>query len=327
MNGKEAGLKAISNEQGIIFATAMDQRGSVGKMMQSFNSDIEVEPSLKLFKQIISEELGQHSDSLLLDPEYGWEGAEVLHSQTGLIMAYEKTGYDATEKGRLPNLVDYWAIQDLKKKNVSAVKLLVYYDHEEEASINRIKQALIKRTGDECRQNDMLFILEPVSYSHEGFDSKGPDFAKRKPAIIDYFMEEFSKPEYGVDLLKVEVPVSIFHIEGYCSAGEEIFTKEESLEAYNRASDKSNVPFIYLSGGVTNEQFIQTLYFAKEAKAAFSGVLCGRATWQEGIETFSKQGAEELRKWLQEKGADNLNSIKEAVYETATTPARLVAYQ
>lgn len=327
MTGKELGLKAISNEQGVIFATAMDQRGSVGKMMQSFNSDLEVEPSLKLFKKIISKELGAHSDSLLLDPEYGWEGAEALHSQTGLIMAYEKTGYDASEKGRLPNLVDDWAIQDLKKKNVSAVKLLVYYDHQEEESINLMKQALIKRTGDECRQNDMLFILEPVSYSHEGFDSKGSDFAKRKPAIIDYFMEEFSKPEYGVDLLKVEVPISIFHIEGYCATGEKVFTKTESLQAYKRASDKSKIPFIYLSGGVTNEQFIQTLYFAKEAEAAFSGVLCGRATWQDGIETFSKQGAEQLRTWLQNEGINNLNSIKDAVYETAVSSAHLVEYQ
>src|SRR5699024_2064961 len=87
-------------------------------------------------------------------------------------------------------------------------------DTDEEETYNDIKKVFIKRVRDECKEYDVLFILEPVSYSSAGLDSKGHEFAKKKPAVVEYFMEEFSKESYGIDLLKVEVPVSIYHIEG-----------------------------------------------------------------------------------------------------------------
>ncbi|MFD1362354.1 hypothetical protein [Lentibacillus salinarum] len=73
--------------------------------------------------------------------------------------------------------------------------------------------------------------------------------------------EEFSKAKYGIDLLKVEVPVSIYNIEGYDQYDnyEPVFSKKEAEDFYRTCSEKSWLPFIYLSGGVTNEQFIDTL--------------------------------------------------------------------
>lgn len=318
--GKQKGLELISDENHIILATAMDQRGSLGKMIQSFNKDISIEEGLSQFKVGVSEVLGNQSSSLLLDPEYGWDATKKLNPDTGLIMAYEKTGYDTTEKGRLPNLVDYWSVRDMAAEGVSALKLLVYYDHKEEEKYNDIKKTFIKRVGDECRQNDLLFILEPVSYSAKGLSSKGEEFAKEKPKIIEFFMEEFSKEDYGVDLLKVEVPVSIYNIEGYnhYENSNPLFSKEEASSHYLNCSEKSRIPYIYLSGGVTNEQFNDTLYFAKEAGAQFSGVLCGRATWKDGIQPFSSEDKDQFYEWLETKGLDNLNKLKQAVSETAT---------
>ncbi|MED4041135.1 tagatose 1,6-diphosphate aldolase [Niallia taxi] len=318
--GKQKGLELISDENNIIFATAMDQRGSLGKMIQSYNDSLSYEKGLTQFKEGVSEVLGNQSSSLLLDPEYGWSAAKKLNSDIGMIMAYEKTGYDASEKGRLPNLVDEYAVQDLVKEGASALKLLVYYDHKEEPQYNNIKKAFIKRVGDECKQNDLLFILEPVSYSAAGLSEKSPEFAKIKPEIVEYFMTEFSKEEYGIDLLKVEVPVSIYNIEGYdqYSNYQPVFTKEEAINHYKNCSDKSSLPFIYLSGGVTNEQFIETLHFAKEAESKFCGILCGRATWKDGIETFAKDGKEAYYHWLETQGITNLKKVKEAVAETAT---------
>lgn len=318
--GKQRGLELISDENNIILATAMDQRGSLGKMIQLHNDFLTYEEGLIQFKEGISEVLGNQSSSLLLDPEYGWSAAQKLNPDIGLIMAYEKTGYDASEKGRLPNLVDDYAVQDLVKEGAHALKFLIYYDHKEEEQYNKIKKAYIKRIGDECKQNDLLFILEPVSYSAEGLSEKSPEFAKAKPEIIEYFMTEFSKEEYGVDLLKVEVPVSIYHIEGYSHYEnyQPVFSKEEAGEHYKNCSDKSRLPFIYLSGGVTNEQFVDTLHFAKKANSEFCGILCGRATWKDGIETFAKDGKEAYYQWLETKGIENLNKVRVAVSETAT---------
>lgn len=318
--GKQRGLELISDENHIILATAMDQRGSLGKMIQGFNNRIGYNTGLSRFKQGVSNILGNQSSSLLLDPEYGWEAAAQLNDDVGLIMAYEKTGYDTTEKGRLPNLVDHYAVRDLKAAGANAVKLLIYYNHYEEEAINQTKKTLITRVGDECKQNDILFILEPVAYSIENEDSKGAVFARYKPTIVDYFMEEFSKEDYGVDVLKVEVPVSIYHVEGFEQYDNyaPVFSKKEAAEKYRVASEKSRVPFIYLSGGVTNDQFVDTLYFAKDAGADFNGCLCGRAIWKEGVEAFAKEGDGQFYEWLNKVGTDNLQKVADAVRKTAT---------
>ena len=318
--GKQKGLEAISDENGIVLATAMDQRGSLGKMIQSYNDSITYDEGVSKFKEGVSEVLGNKSSSFLLDPEYGWDAAKKLNQDIGLIMAYEKTGYDASEKGRLPNLVDFYAVQDLVEAGADAIKLLVYYDIDEAEKYNDMKKTFTKRVGDECKQNDVLFILEPVSYSAAGLDSKGTEFAKRKPAIVAYFMEEFSKDMYGVDLLKVEVPVSIYHIEGHSQYenDEPVYSKEEAAAYYRQCSEKSRLPFIYLSGGVTNEQFIDTLHFAKDAGSTFNGCLCGRAIWKDGVRPFAEEGEESYINWLETTGIKNLENVREAVRETAT---------
>lgn len=319
-SGKQRGLESISDENQIILATAMDQRGSLGKMIQSLNQRITYEEGLTRFKVGVSEVLGNRSSSLLLDPEYGWEAVKKLNQDVGLIMAYEKTGYDSSQKELLPGLVDHYAVQDLVQKGVHALKLLVYYDPNEEEKYNAMKKTLIKRVGDECKQNDLLFILEPVTYSAKGISVKSTEFAKIKPPMIEYFMEEFSKESYGVDLLKVEAPVAIFHIEGYhhCENGESVFSIEEAAKFYYQCSEKSKVPFVYLSGGVTNEQFIEMLYFAQKAKSKFCGCLCGRAIWKEGVKPFAEEGENAFYHWLSTTGLANLNRVFQVIRETAT---------
>src|SRR5699024_6983350 len=99
-SGKQRGLEAISDERGIIFATAMDQHGTLGKKIHSYNNKITNDTGLSEFKKGVSDILGNKSSAVLLDPEYGWDAADKLQDHVGLIMAYEKTGYDASEKGR-----------------------------------------------------------------------------------------------------------------------------------------------------------------------------------------------------------------------------------
>jgi tagatose 1,6-diphosphate aldolase len=45
----------------------------------------------------------------------------------------------------------------------------------------------------------------------------------------------------------------------------------------------------------------------------YSGVLCGRATWKEGIPVFAKEGSAAFRAWLETKGVENIANVNEAV--------------
>jgi tagatose 1,6-diphosphate aldolase len=90
-------------------------------------------------------------------------------------------------------------------------------------------------------------------------------------------MEEFSKPQYRVDVLKVEVPVNLNFVEGSSVyKGQTAYTRKEALDYFRRAAEVAKKPFIYLSAGVGNAQFVESLKMAAEAGTDYSGVLCAR---------------------------------------------------
>ncbi len=70
-------------------------------------------------------------------------------------------------------------------------------------------------------------------------------------------------------------------------------------------------PFIYLSAGVSNDEFTESLELAAEAGTRFSGVLCGRATWKDGIPVYAAEGAEAFRSWLESTGVRNIEAVND----------------
>jgi len=132
-------------------------------------------------------------------------------------------------------------------------------------------------------------------------------------------MKEFSKDRYGVDVLKVEVPIVMEFVSGTKAyKGEEAYTRAEALQLFRDQAAVTEKPFIYLSAGVSNPGFIETLELAGESGAPFNGVLCGRATWKDGIPIFAKQGADAFRQWLETVGVENISKVNEAL--KAATP-------
>jgi len=190
-------------------------------------------------------------------------------------------------------------------------KILLYYTPFDPKTVNDTKHAWVERIGDECRANDIPFFLEFVGYE-EGADEKGLEYAKKKPEIVMASMKEFSKDRYGVDVLKVEVPVNMKFVEGTKSySGQKAYSKNEAFELFRLAAAVATKPFIYLSAGVGNTEFTESLELAAEAGAKFNGVLCGRATWKEGIPVYAKQGADAFRKWLEDEGVKNINNVND----------------
>ena len=309
--GKLAGMKAVSNERGVIAAAAMDQRGSLKKALAKEKGADVGAGDMEEFKSHVTEVLTQHASAILLDPEWGLPASKRRARNSGLLLAYEKTGYDANTPGRLPDLLDDWSVRRLKEAGADCIKILLYYTPFDPERINTHKHAWVERIGDECRANDIPFFLEFVGYE-EGMDEKGLDFAKKKPLIVTGSMEEFTKDRYGVDVMKVEVPINLKFVEGTRAfGGQKAYTKQEAMGHFRRAAEVATRPFIYLSAGVSNAEFTESLELAAEAGTRFSGVLCGRATWKEGIPVFAKQGAPAFRKWLEDEGVRNIENVNQ----------------
>jgi tagatose 1,6-diphosphate aldolase len=310
--GKLAGLKAVSDARGVIAAAAMDQRGSLKKSLAKEKGVADVpEAALEEFKTLVTEVLTRHASAILLDPEFGLLAAKHRNGK-GLLLAYEKTGYDAALPGRLPDLLDLWSVRRLKEAGADCIKILLYYTPFEKSHINDLKQAWVERIADECRAHDIPFFLELVGYAVHGEEEKSVAYARRKPDVVTGSMEEFGKERYGVDVLKVEVPIQMEFVAGTRAfKGEQAYTRAEALEHFRLAASSTHKPFIYLSAGVSNAVFIETLELAGESGATFNGVLCGRATWKDGIPIYAKQGGAAFRKWLETEGVKNISNVND----------------
>lgn len=315
---KTAAISQLSNEQGVISALAFDQRGALKRMMAKYQTGEPTVEQIEQLKVLVAEELTQYASSILLDPEYGLPATEARNKKCGLLLAYEKTGYDVNAKGRLPDCLVEWSAKRLKEQGADAVKFLLYYDVDDEEQINIQKQAYIERIGSECVAEDIPFFLEVLSYDDNIADNGSVEFAKVKPRKVNEAMKLFSEPRFNVDVLKVEVPVNMTYVEGFAD-GEVVYTKEEAAQHFRDQEAATNLPYIYLSAGVSAELFQETLKFAHEAGAKFNGVLCGRATWAGAVQVYIEQGEAAAREWLRTTGFKNIDDLNKVLTITATS--------
>jgi tagatose 1,6-diphosphate aldolase len=310
--GKQNGLRALADERGVIAALAIDQRSALRKLFaKASGRDANEVPAewMVQFKERVSELLTPYASAILLDPEYGLPAASKRSKNAGLLLAYEQSGYDKSVPGRLPRLLDDFTAGRLKDSGADAVKVLLYYSPFSDAAVNTHKQAWVTRVGGECREADLPFFLEIVSY-HDQMDEKSAEFARIKPGVVTRSIEEFCKADYAVDVLKVGVPVNMNFVESAnVPSSQAAYSRSEARSHFKRASQAASLPFIYLSEGVTNETFADALTLAAEAGSDFCGVLCGRAIWQDGVPAFVRQGVPALDDWLQEHGVRNVQNV------------------
>jgi len=310
-------MNALANERGVIAAAAMDQRGSLQKSIAAGKgidpSDV-TDEMMSEFKTAVSKVLTPHASAILLDPQWGLPASKVRDQNAGLLLSYEKSGYDNSLPGRQADLLPHLSARRILEMDGDAVKILLYYTPDEADDVNDVKHAFIERIGDECNSVGVPFFLEFIAYDPAGGDEKGLEFAKKKPGIVAASMREFSKDKYNVDVLKVEIPVNVKYAEGSSVyTGEKAYSREEALEHYREAAEAAGRPFIYLSAGVSNDQFTESLRWASDSGVNFAGVLCGRATWKEGIPVYAEKGVAALEDWLAGEGVTNINAVNAAL--------------
>src|SRR3989441_6044763 len=105
--GKLRGLQQISDDAGRFTMIAMDQRGSLQKMLHPENPKAATYVEMQAVKLGVTEALAPHASGYLLDPEHG--GAPAIKLLTplgrqGILLATEKSGYGRVGNWRLTTL-------------------------------------------------------------------------------------------------------------------------------------------------------------------------------------------------------------------------------
>lgn len=275
--GKLRGLQQLADTRGIMAMCAIDHRGALKRALNEKNPAAVSYQEMVDFKLDLCQAVAPFASAILLDPEYGAGqaiAAGVLPASNGLLVSLEKTGYSGDSTARTTELLPGWSVKKVKKMGASAVKLLIYFrpDLKDVAS----KQLdLVARLADQCLEEDIAFLVEPLSYPIEEGEASSKKFAEEKPALVIETARQITA--LPIDVLKAEFPADIK------------FEQDEGklLKLCQELNRASRLPWVLLSAGVDFNSFRKQVEIA--SKAGASGFLAGRALWQEGAQIRSRE--------------------------------------
>lgn len=322
VNSKLDQLRLLADNTGRLVMVAMDHRGNLRTALSDAAGRDVGGDELIEFKRAVVRNLSSGCSAVLLDPEYGLPAAQQRAPNCGLLLAYEKSGYDNTRPGRHPDLLTNQSVFRLREAGAQAIKILLHYSGLEDSSVNEEKMAFVERVGAECQAHQLPFFLEIITYDPTG--SLSPmELARRRPTLIGGAVAEFSQPRYRVDVLKLELPVAANLLKGALGNGSEGLSRAEALRQTRQALASARQPIVFLSGGVSVGDFIAGIELAAESGVSFHGALCGRAIWNGGIEAYSQSGGRDgaearLERWLSEEGTANLAAVRTCLSRHAT---------
>lgn len=315
--GKWQRLRSLTDEQGRFKMMAIDQRDSMRAAVKKKLGNIpdnspEMFRHVAKIKELVVKHLSCFSTATLTDPVYGYPySIQHLPPRVGLLLAYEESPPERVEvngrKERRATLIEGWSVEKAQRAGADAIKLLIHYRPDASEETCRHQQEVVRRVGEECERYDMPFLLELTGYDLTPDETKTAEYAKIRPQIVLESVREFSKPEYKVDILKLEFPADLKFTKEFASGAFDhkervaVYSLKEVEEYCRQLNEITGTPWVILSAGVEIEEFLVQVELA--TKAGASGFLCGRAIWKGVLDHFPNEA--EMEKWLATEGAYN----------------------
>ena len=269
--GKLRGLRRMADARGRFKMTAVDQRPPIVNPIAAVRGGTAPWEDVARFKTLLVETLQGQSTAMLLDPNYAIPMAEpVLDPRLGLIVTLEESAFVETAEGRLSEEIDGWSVGKIRRMGADAVKVLAWYRPDAPKAVNDHQKAFTRRIGEACRRHDIPFLFELLVYPLPGEKNQTTQYiemAGKKSELVLESVAEFARPEYGVDVFKLESPVPARDCDG--SAGVQAL--------FDEMGRLCGRPWVMLSAGAGMAEFRKVLEHAYTAGA--SGYLAGRAIW------------------------------------------------
>lgn len=267
--GVKRALQQCAQPDGTFAMLAMDQRGSLIRAINPDHPSTVTYPEVVSLKRDVIGALSPLASATLLDVEYGYPACTAsgaLSGRSGLLLAYEKSGYEGDPTARRTALLDNWNVGRSRRAGATGVKLLVYY--RPDAANAAEQEALVSEVARECEEWEIPLFLEPLHYSMDAQIKTVPN-AERRQVVVESARRLSA---LGITVLKAEFPVDVRQNQN----------EQDWAEACAELSQASSVPWVLLSAGVDFDIYLRQVKVACANGA--SGVLCGRAVWKESIQ-------------------------------------------
>lgn len=282
--GKLWGMRRMADKNGRFKMVAVDQRPPIKNVIKAARGTEEAPwEDVADFKAMLIEELCSRSTAMLLDPHYAYpRGLRVFDPAKGLILTLEDSVFEETDGGRLSAEIDNWSVEKIKRVGGDAVKVLAWYRPDADRIVRTHQQDFVKRIGEACARYDIPFVFELLVYPLAGDPHKTRAYIEmggKTPEMVLQSVGEFAKPDYLVDLFKLESPVGANHVPGVGKDG-----WERVQDEFDELGKLAGRPWVMLSAGAEMEPFANILSHAYKAGA--SGYLAGRAIWADAFKAF-----------------------------------------
>ena len=284
--GKLWGMRRLADAAGRWKMIAIDQRTPLMQPIAQKRGTTEASyDDVAAVKSAVTRHLSPHASAMLLDPNFAYPGcAGEMPPSAGLCISLEHHVTQETPQGRLSTTIPSWSVQQIRRIGGDAVKLLVWYRPDAQAAVREHQQAFVRRIGEECREHDIVLLLELLIYPLPG-DASGFVAANRTRLVLDS-MRDFAGLEFGVDIYKLEPPAALHQVPDPVGG-----QASPVQHAYDELGALTTRPWVLLSAGAGPADFQRSLTYAYRAGA--SGYLCGRAIWHSAFEHFPDLSAME----------------------------------
>lgn len=276
--GKYRHLSRCATPDGHFVILAIDHRANLRAALDKHALQPSTDAEFAAFKQQVIGALAGEASGVLTDPDFGIPAGIVSRNIApghGLLAPIEVTNYDVHPSQREVEFIPDWSVHHIKRVDGDGVKLLLYY-HPDATNAEK-QRGIVQQIVTDCAAEDIPFFLEPIPYS---LDPSTPLSNSDLLAISVEMARLFSG--MGVDVLKLQFPVDA------------ATNRDKSAwrTACEQVSAACTVPWALLSAGVDYATFAVQTRIACEAGA--SGVIVGRAVWNEAVTLADPARAEFL---------------------------------
>jgi tagatose 1,6-diphosphate aldolase len=284
--GKYWRMRQLANDTGHFTMLAVDQRPPIKNLVSAARGEETARiDDIKAVKQTMLKTLSPHASATLIDPTYALVDAlNILQPQQGLIVTLEDSIFTDDSGGRMSRSINNWSVEKICKLGGHAVKVLAWYRPDQSEKTRLYQQDYVKRVGDACREFDIPFLLEFLVYPLKGADNHTTEYVEQSDKHAEHVIqtvEEFAAPAYGVDIFKLESPLTATSVPDPGNPSQET---QQCQQYFTELGKAANRPWVMLSAGATRADFKKVLHYAYNAGA--SGYLAGRAIWWDDAKHF-----------------------------------------
>jgi tagatose-1,6-bisphosphate aldolase len=261
---RSTGLDAIATDAGTFAVLAMDQRGTLRRMLAAVDRADTPDDEIVAFKRDMIASLAGSASAFLIDPTFGIPAARTAETSEpfGLLLAAEPASrgtHDGEPVVALDPAQDAAWVRDNK---ADALKFLVQVRADRPVGddgrdLTAEATDAMRTVIADCADADVPSVIENLVYTLNNEPALSPD--ARADAIVEAAV---LLDDLGPSLLKLEYP--------------------GSPEACRRLAERLTVPWAVLSAGVSSDEFADVLRISCDEGGA-SGFIAGRSVWRETV--------------------------------------------